>query len=327
MGAMQELRAARVYAPATIGNVAAGFDVLGAALSPLDGELWGDVVAAEVDPEGNGLTLTVEGPFAAQLPRDPLENLVTTSYQLFCQALVHSEQPHPALAVTLTKNLPTASGLGSSASSIVAALIAFNAVAGSPLENDALLRLAARAEGRSCGAAHFDNVTPAFEGGLRLILPSGASRPLPFPADLAFVLVHPHFELPTAVSRAALPASVPLAETVTFGQNLATLIHALYAQDRELLRAALHDPLAEPRRAALVPGFRAAQRAALEAGALGASLSGSGPSLFAVAEEEDALDVAAAMVSAFGTAGLASQARLCTLDHRGARRLREGDRS
>lgn len=308
-------RVIRAFSPASIGNVAAGFDTLGAALAPLDGEPWGDVVEVR---EADRDSFVTEGPFAHRLPADPSQNLVLRAKARFAAEL---EAPLPPLAIRLEKGLPVNSGLGSSSASIVAALVALNAWCGEPLGILELLVLAGELEGANAGAAHLDNVAPGLLGGLRMITSGGKVRALPWPEELVFVMIHPALELSTAVSRAALPAQVPLSLAVAHAQNLATLVHALHAHDFGLLRASLHDGLVEPHRAPLVKGFREAQATALAAGAWGCSLSGSGPSVFAVAEEAQAEGVAQAMVQAFQNAGVPAEARLCRLDIEGARVL------
>jgi homoserine kinase len=305
----------RAYAPASIGNVAAGFDVLGAALAPVDGTLWGDCV--EIAP-AEADSFTSGGPCAERLPADPADNLVLRAKALFEEAL---GARLPPLRIRLDKRLPLRSGLGSSSASIVAALVACNASCGSRLPRPELLKVAGRAEGLAAGAAHLDNVAPCLLGGLRLVTADGHAEALPFPDDLRFVVVHPDLELATAVARAALPPQVPLPLAVGHAQNLAALVHALHAGDRRLLAASLRDLLAEPHRAGLVSGFRDVQRAALDAGALGCSLSGAGPSVFAVAESTGAAALAEAMTAAFARNGIASEARICRLDVNGARVL------
>lgn len=316
-------RSLSVFAPASIGNLAAGFDLLGAALAPLDGTLLGDVVRLEAAPEDR---FAVEGPFAAALAQDSRPNLVLRARDLFREA----GGGGGPWSLVLEKRLPVCSGLGSSASSVAAALAAFLEAGPASLDGAELLALAGRAEGAYSGASHLDNVAPSLLGGLRMVVPGQdgrfAARELPWPGDLLFAVVHPDFELATARSRAALPREVGLDTAVAFAGNLAALVHALHAGDRTLLARCLRDPLAEPYRAPLVPGFGAARRAALDAGALGFSLSGSGPSVFAVASEGRAGAVAAAVQEAFLGAGLESRAWICALDTRGARVLpgREG---
>ncbi|HSG40926.1 MAG TPA: homoserine kinase, partial [Thermoanaerobaculia bacterium] len=278
----------RAYAPASIGNFAAGFDLVGAALAPLDGSLWGDVVEAE--PAASP-SLTVSGPHSTDLPADPAQNLVLRTFFLYQEALRRQGIDCPDLAFRLEKNLPRCSGLGSSASSVAATLAACQGLLGEPLSQTQVFELGGQGEGLVSGSAHLDNVVPSLAGGLRILVPGPGgepdARPLPWPENLVIAVVSPVFELSTQASRQALPRCFSLADTLAFAQNLAGFILALESDDRGLLRRCLRDILAEPHRAPLVPGFSAAQAAALEAGALGCSLSGSGPALFAVAESPE----------------------------------------
>ncbi len=313
----------RAYAPASIGNFAAGFDLMGAALAPLDGSLWGDVVSAKVAAQ---TSLLATGAYAHLMPPDPTQNLVLRTFSFVKDALLSKGMAYPELAFTLEKNLPRSSGLGSSASSIVATLVACQVLLGEPFTRSELLQMAGRAESLVSGSVHLDNVAPSLQGGLLLLVPGegGSSKPraLPWPSELVIAVVHPHCELSTERARQAMPAQLPMPEVLAFAQNLAAFVHALHTQDQEIFVRCLRDVLAEPRRADLVPGFRAAQKAALRAGALGCTLSGSGPSVFAVAEgTHHGKEVVAAIQEAFQTAGLASEARLCGVDPLGARVL------
>jgi len=332
----------RAYGPAGIGNLAAGFDVLGAAVAPAGGEPWGDLVEireigeiGEIGKMGEigarppqapgaagpapGVTLVCDGPFAHQLPADPAENVAVKACAAVARAL--RGRPLPRLALHLTKGLPVGSGLGSSSATVVAAVRALDALLGRPLDDAALLAAAGEAEAHASGALHLDNVAAALLGGLRLVDPGGGARLLPFPDDLRFVLAVPALTLTTRAARAALPPAVPLGLAVAHAQNLAALVHALHTADRALLRACLRDLLAEPHRAALVPGFRAVQAAGLAAGAWGCSLSGAGPAVFAVAEAGAAAAVGEALRRAWAGAGVACEAKVCVLDRRGARVL------
>jgi len=313
----------RAYAPASIGNFAAGFDLMGAALAPLDGSLWGDVVTAGTAAEAS---LKVTGPYAAVLPADPWQNLVMRTYALFREELRRRGIAVPAVAFELAKNLPRCSGLGSSSSSVVATLAACQALLDHPLSTAEVWQLAGRAEALVSGAPHLDNVVPCLSGGLQLLVPDAGgapdARPLPWPEDLVLVVASPAFELSTEASRRALPRSFDLHATLDFAANLAGFLLALETGDRDLLRRCLRDPLAEPYRAPLVPGFVAAQKAALAAGAWGCTLSGSGPALFAVAESpEHGAAVAAALASGLREGGVDVTVRLCKLDLLGARVL------
>lgn len=304
----------RAFAPAGIGNFAAGFDVLGAAVEPEDGTLWGDrveIIAAEET------RLVCTGPFADRLPDDPAENLVLRTRDLFEQAIGRALPP---LQLTLFKGLPVCSGLGSSAASVAATAKALNAWFDNPLPSIELLEVAGRAEGLASGSVHLDNVAPCLLGGLLLIPPAGHHpRTLPLPWNLRIAMASPALSLATREARQVLPREVPLALAVEHAQNLAAFVHAIHNGDLQLLRATLRDLLAEPWRAGLVPGFRAAQREALAAGALGASLSGAGPAVFAVAEDENAAAVGAALAAGFKSEGIDSTVRICRIDPRGAR--------
>lgn len=307
------MRRVRAFGPASIGNVAAGFDVLGAAIAPVDGDPLGDWV--EVG-EAKANSFVSEGPFAHRLPPDPEDNLALKARDAYARSL---GSPLPPMAIRLHKGLPVGSGLGSSSATVVASLVALDAFMGSPLGKAHLLAAAGEAEGHGCGAAHLDNVAPALLGGLCLVDASCRVHALPFPDELRFVVASPRLELTTREARRALPAEVPLALAVAHAQNLAGLVHALHAGDGELRRECLRDLLAEPFRAPLVPGFRAVQSAALEAGAEGCTFSGAGPAIFAVAAREAAQAVGSAMVRAWAETGVEAEYRCCELDSRGAR--------
>ena len=314
------------YAPASIGNLAAGFDLLGAALAPLDGSLLGDLVHVDHATEPS---FCVTGPFASALADDTRPNLALRARDLFVEAVRAGGDEVGPFAITLEKRLPVASGLGSSASSIVAALVGLQALCGEPLSGSDLLDLAGQAEGITSGGRHLDNVAPSLLGGLQLMVPgrdgAPATRRLPWPSDLLLVVVHPAYQLSTAKSRGALPEHPDWNATVDFAGNLASLVQALHSGDRALLARCLRDPIVEVHRAPLVPGFHAAQAEAKQQGAIGCSLSGSGPSVFAVAEHEaQAAAIAEAIRHAFAGVGLESQSWICALDPDGARVLTPG---
>lgn len=306
---------ARAFAPASVGNLAAGFDVLGAALQPLDGSRLGDEVA--VAP-ADAPSLRCTGPFAHQLPQDPKQNLAWDAARAFAKVW---GEALPPLALELHKGLPVGSGLGSSAVTVVATLVALNHAFGHPLDGEALLRAAGEAESRASGGHHLDNVAPSLLGGLRLVGPDHGARALPWPQDLHLVVASPELSLTTREARRVLPAQVPLGLAVDHAANLASLVHALHTGEADLLRRTLRDLLAEPHRAPLVPGFRAVQDAALDAGAWGCSLSGAGPAIFAVAPRADLDAVGAAMAAAWAAAGVAARLHPCALAPTGARIL------
>lgn len=318
-------RTIRTYAPASVGNFAAGFDLMGAALAPLDGSRLGDIVEATPAVQ---TTFELTGPQALALAGDSRPNLVLQTFELYQETLWTKGIPCEGMALRLEKHLPVKSGLGSSASSIVATLAALQALYREPLSRAELLLLAGQAEARCAGGAHLDNVAPSLLGGLQLLVPGRRDGPpvlcreLPWPRDLLLAVVHPHLDVSTAEARAILPTHLRMDETLAFAQNLAAFVHALHSMDRALLARCLRDTLAEPRRAVLVPGFGKVQVAALKEGALGCTLSGSGPTMFAVAEGAPRTQaVLEAMIEAFGQAGLACDAHLCGLDLDGAREV------
>ena len=303
------------FAPASIGNFAAGFDVLGAAIVPVAGPALGDqveILAARVS------SYAADGPFAHRLPPRQ-DDLVPRACAAFARAW---GSPLPPLAIRLHKNLPVGSGLGSSSASVVATLVALEALLEAGLGPDALLRAGGEVEALGSGAFHLDNVAPAQLGGLLLVDPEGVPRRLPFPEELLFAVASPELELNTRDARQALPAQVPQALAIAHAQNLAGLVFALFTKDAGLLAVCLRDLLAEPHRAALVPGFRAVQTAALGQGAVGCTLSGAGPAIFAVAQRDRAAAVGEAMAAAWHGAGVPCRVRICRLEGQGARILR-----
>ena len=288
-----------VFAPATVANVASGFDVLGFAV-----ERPGDRVWLTRNDGHDVRVVSIEGD-GGKLPWDPLRNTAAVAVSRFLDAL---NRPF-GVDLRLFKGMPLSSGLGSSAASAVAAVYAVNVLAGEPFTVRELLPFTMGAEQVACGTAHADNVAPSLLGGFVLIRsydPLDIVR-LPVPAGLAAAIVHPHTEIRTEDARRILKKELRLVDAVRQWGNLAALVAALYEGDLELLSRSLQDVVAEPRRALLIPGFDSVKAAALESGALGCSISGSGPSLFALcASVEVARRVGAAMQDGFARTGLDS---------------------
>jgi homoserine kinase len=278
------------FAPATVSNVACGFDVLGFALvSP------GDEVTARLVPAG----VSIDGIAGddGRLPRDAARNTAGVA----ARALLTAVGERRGVALTIRKGLPLASGLGGSAASAAAAVVAVDALFELHAPIDTLVACALEGERLGAGSAHADNIAPALCGGFVLVRcpsPPDIIR-LPVPAGLTAVVVHPDLEIETAKARALLGQTVPLADAIRQWANLGALIDGLHRGDFAQIARSLEDTIAEPRRAPLVPGLAAIKRAALGAGALGCSLSGSGPSLFALCRSTaDAEQVASAMTAA-----------------------------
>lgn len=272
------------YAPASIGNVSLGFDVLGAALEPIDGSVLGDEVIIE-DAQRYGLT--VSGPFAHKLPQDPATNIVTHCYHYFAEQAKSAGVAVSPVHIELKKNLPIGSGLGSSASSIVAAFHGLNAHFGSPFEQDALLMMMGELEGQISGSIHYDNVAPCYLGGLTLMTgqDSPVTASLPVMSNWYWVACYSGISVSTAAARDILPKDIPLSTALTFGRQLGIFVHALHSNDASLAASVMQDVIAEPYRKSLLPRFDEARATSVEAGALAFGISGSGPTVFAVCDD------------------------------------------
>ena len=234
---------------------------------------------------------------SGRLPRDAAKNTAGVA----AQALLTQVGERRGVVLTIRKGLPLSSGLGGSAASAVAAVVAVDGLLGARTPLDRLMACAFQGELIGAGSAHGDNIGPAVYGGfvlVRVANPPDVIR-LPVPPGLTAVVVHPDLEIETAKARELLGTTVPLADAIQQWANLGALVDALHRGDFDQLSRSLEDSIAEPRRAPLVPGLAAIKRAAVEAGALGCSLSGSGPSLFALSRDEaSARAVADAMTAA-----------------------------
>jgi len=312
-----------VFAPATVGNLACGFDVLGLAL-----ERPGDLVVAF--PGGKpGVTISGISGDGGRIPRAAERNSAGVAAAAVLQAAGAWEM---GVALEIRKGLPLASGLGGSAASSAAAAVAVDALLGAGLPPRTLLRCAGEGETLGAGAGHLDNVAPALFGGICLVLPGNGSEDpvvveLPVPAGLSVAVVHPDIEMETREARRILGDRVLLSDAVAQWGNTAGLVAALYRGDLELLARTVVDRVAEPLRGPLVPGFQAVKEAALSAGALGCSLSGSGPSVFALCGDPDtARRAGEGMVAAFREAGgVGATLHLSPVARRGARVLAAGE--
>ena len=280
-------RSIRAYAPASTGNLSVGFDSLGLALAPMDGHLLGDIVKLR---GGAGIEweLKVTGPFAEALPQDQEKNIVIASCRRFESVAVAGGAHIQPLVVELDKRLPVGSGLGSSASSIVATLVALNQFFDRPLSKRKLLDLMAEMEGNISGEVHLDNIAPSLFGGLRLCAPGGGKQfGLPWPGAWRSVVAWPGTSQLTREARAVLPEKLDRSTAIKHGAQFALFVHALHAGDARLASTCLIDLIAEPYRAPLLPGFEAARSALMARGALAVGISGSGPTLFCIVDSED----------------------------------------
>ncbi len=301
-------RRVTVTVPGSIGNVGPGLDILGLAVTGP-----GDAVTAETGPPG----ITVLEAGHADLPVDPARH---ASAIAAAEVLRRAGHRDIGLVLRVRKGLPLAGGQGGSAASAVAGAVAANALLDWPLDERRVLEACLEAEAIVAGR-HADNVAPSLIGGavlVRALAPLDVVR-LPCP-PLVIVLALPAQQLRTADARAVLPANVSRAVALEQAANVAAMVAAFASGDLALLGRALDDRIAEPARAPLLPGFAAAKEAALAAGAIGASISGAGPTAFALcADEPIAERVATAMAAAYRSAGLACGTRIAQVDRAGAR--------
>ncbi|MEP6635561.1 MAG: homoserine kinase [Acidobacteriota bacterium] len=292
-------RAATAFAPATISNVAVGFDILGFPL-----ESVGDVVTVSTTASASiqiKEILDDTGSGELDIPFDPARNTATVGLIKLRDDL----QLDFGFDVTIRKGIALGSGMGGSAASAVGALVAANSLLEKPLAKEALLEYALLGEQVASGTAHPDNIAPCLFGGMTLVLSLEPVRyvTLPVPANILTVLVHPRLRVDTKSARSILRPTVPLGDYVRQSAHLAGFIAGCFKGDIDLIRHSLTDLVIEPQRAPLIPGFAEVKAAAMRQGAIGASISGSGPSVFAWVEAADSNDAAArvrdAMVEAF----------------------------
>ena len=265
----------KVYAPATLANLGPGFDVLGIAL-----DKPGDYIIAHKKEE-TGLTFSLQTT-ANTLPAN-FKNVAAHVANLMLEEL----RPAFGVSLILQKKMPVGSGLGSSGASSAAAAFAINALLPEPLDKKDLVRFAAEGEMLASGSPHAYNVAPSLLGGACLIR---SYKPLdiiqlPIQNNLFWIVAHPHIEVETQNARSILPQMISLSQAVQQWGNVGGLVTGLIQGDSALVGRSLLDGIVEPVRSALIPGFGAVKSAALSAGALGFSISGSGPSVFAVATE------------------------------------------
>ena len=297
-------RVARAFAPASVGNVGVGFDLLGHSLTGA-----GDHAEVRCIDEPVVRIAAIRG-CVSGLPTDPLRNTAGTALQSLRQAL---DLAH-GFELTLHKGIALGSGMGGSAASCVAALVAANALLERPLSREALYPFALDGEAIASGSRHGDNLGSMLLGGLVLATHERLVR-VPVPAHWHCALVHPHVVLETRQARAALAGHYQLGEFVAQSSNLALVLAGCYRGDATLVREGLKDVLVEPRRAPLIPHFAQVKQAALDHHALGASISGAGPSVFGWYEHRsDAEAASVAMQAAFAEAGLDSDAWVSPID-------------
>lgn len=310
-----------VYAPASSGNVSVGFDALGLALAPVDGSLLGDCVSI-IAGEPDDWMLCVDGQFAEALPQDQEQNIVITSCRRFEEAARATGVEIRPLNITLDKRLPVGSGLGSSASSIVATLVALNRFYGRPLDRPALLQLMAEMEGSISGEVHLDNIAPCLLGGLRLCMPGSARQySLPWPGHWQAVVAWPGTRLETRPAREVLPEKYDRKTVVRHGAQFALFVHQLYQGEALGAANCLKDLLAEPYRKTLLPGFESARVELSKMGALATGISGSGPTIFSIVDDSQAAQEVAGWLENHYLQNETGFVHICRADLAGAREV------
>ncbi len=310
--------AVTAFAPGSIGNVGPGLDILGLAVS---GD--GDAVRAEwLDRPG----IHILDPGHPELPREAERHTSGLAGLTVLARAGEGITGGRGIGLSVTKGLPLSGGQGGSAASAVAGAVAVNALLGEPLRPMELIEACLDAEEAVAGR-HADNIAPSLLGGMILIrsmTPLDVIR-IPVPAEIFVVLARPEQRMRTADARAVLPRDVSREVALHQAAHVAAMVAAMALDDYDLLARAVDDRIAEPARAGLLPGFAEAKAAALAAGALGSSISGSGPTVFALARGRPSADrIAAAMAAAYAERGIGCQVRVGPVDREGATVRREG---
>lgn len=270
----------RVFAPATVANVVCGFDILGFAVNEP-----GDEVIMRLTNKPGLIISNITGD-NGRLPIDPAKNTVTVSVQHYLQSIGRTDI---GLDIELHKKMPIGSGLGSSSASTVAGLYAIKTLLGDNTSVEKLLPFAIKGEEMACGHGHADNVAPALMGGFILIRsyePLDVVR-LPHPAGLWCGIIFPDVDVPTREARQIIRKSIQMKDAVTQWGNIAGLVSGLFLEDLDLIGRSMHDVLVEPVRSMLIPDFYVMRQIALDLGAISFGISGSGPSVFAFAKNEE----------------------------------------
>lgn len=273
---MSSNKSISAFAPATIGNIGCGYDILGMAV-----KAPGDVVTLNQIPEPLVKIVKITGD-DGRLPLEAKNNTAGVAALEF----IKEYNLDQGVEIILTKNMPMGSGLGSSAASAAATLKAMDVLFGNIASREALLKIGIKAESIACGSEHADNIAPSLFGGIILVRSNHDADMIPInvPSKLHCVLVHPHIEIKTADARKILPQQVSLKKAVAQWGNVAGLISGFFKEDYPLIGRSIKDVIIEPQRAKLIPGFADVKETALDNGALGCSISGSGPTVFALTD-------------------------------------------
>ena len=278
----------KIFCPATIANLSCGFDVLGLCLETAGDEM----IIRKTNKKGVRITKIV----GANLPLETENNVAGVSLLAMLEEI--ETDFGFGFEIEIYKNIKAGSGIGSSAASSAGAVFGANILLGKPFARKELIKFAMQGEKLASGNAHADNVAPCLLGGFTLVR---SSNPLDViriesPEELFATVIHPQIELKTSDARSVLKKTVSLKSAITQWGNVGGLVAGLYTKDYDLIGRSLHDEIIEPIRSLLIPGFNLIKNSALENGALGAGISGSGPSIFALSKgKETAQKIAAGM--------------------------------
>ena len=302
----------KLFSPATVANVACGFDVLGLCLDTIGDEM----VVRKVDKKGVRIT-KIEG---FKLPFETELNVAGVSALAMYQEL----QPDCGFEIEIKKNIKPGSGIGSSAASAVGSVYGINALLGSPLNKTQLTQFAIKGEALASGSEHADNIAPALFGGFTLVKSVSPLEILqiPSPDNLYVTIIHPQIEIKTAISRAILPKNVPLKAAINQWANVGSFIHSLHTSDYPLMQRSLHDVIIEPHRSKLIPHYNEVKQQTLKVGALGTNISGSGPSIFSLCEGiENANKVRDVMRNIYSNTGIEFDVHVSKINTQGVKIL------
>lgn len=302
------MKSIRVFCPGTIANVSCGFDVLGLSLAGV-----GDyMTVTQTAIKG----ITISEILGQDLPMEATQNVAGVAGLALLEALGSDA----GFDIKIDKRIKAGSGIGSSAASSAGAVWAINHLLGNPFTTKELIPFAMEGERLASGVAHADNVAPALLGGFSLVRSTDPLDviSLPSPSELYAIVIHPQIEIKTADSRRILKSNLSLKDAITQWGNVGGLVAGLYREDYELIGRSLQDVVIEPVRSILIPGFNEIKAAALNAGALGGGISGSGPSVFALSKGKDkALKVADAIRLAYEPFGISFDIHISNINEKG----------
>lgn len=302
----------KIFSPATVANVSCGFDVLGFCLNTI-----GDEMILRKTKE-KGLKITkIEG---FDLPYEPEKNVAGVS----ALAMITDAQPDFGFEMEIYKKIKPGSGIGSSSASAAGSVFAINELLGRPYNKTQITDFAMKGEALASGSEHADNLAPGIFGGFTLVKSTHPLEilQLPTPKDIYATIIHPLIEIKTSDARAILPKTFPLKDVITQWANLGSFVHALHTSDYELLKRSLHDVIVEPHRSQLIPHFEEVKSGALKHGALGTSIAGAGPSIFALSKGiENAKNVEKAMRNIYSETGIKFETHVSEINTQGIREI------